>query len=131
MTGFTHTLNQVWKESGQTTLTGGTSFSGDTEINQDLAVGAGLTNVEFDVTIISDNVQSIYFLSDQDVTVKTNSTSVPDDTLNLKANIAIAYGTGTNETNPIGTATVTKFYVTNAGPTDATLKIRCVVNTAA
>lgn len=58
--------------------------------------------------------------ANKDCTVKTNSTSVPDDTLALKANQPLVYRSTSGEANFL-TADVTKFYLTTTETT--TLKI--------
>lgn len=66
---------------------------------------------------------SVYILSDQDLTLKTNSTGSPDDTIILTANKPVIWYAGCGWTNPL-TVDVTKFYLTNGGGTSATFRAR-------
>lgn len=65
-----------------------------------------------------------YIKSDQNCTVKTNSSSVPDDTLTLLAGIPYAWHEDMPDAFQLGTD-VTALYVTDdSGGNNATLEIR-------
>ena len=63
----------------------------------------------------------IYLAADQDVTVKTNSSSVPDDTKNLLAGIPLVWHASSDHANPFN-ADITALYVTNASGAAAALR---------
>lgn len=89
----------------------------------DGTIAASQTNVEVstpDVDLTTCTVMAI--VADKDCTVKTNSTSAPDDTLVLKANIPLTWITGDLADNKFLTADVTKWYVTT-GAAATKLKI--------
>ncbi len=89
----------------------------------DGTIAASQTNVEVstpDVDLTTCSVMAI--VADKDCTVKTNSTSAPDDTLALKANIPLTWITGDLADNKFLTADVTKWYVTT-GAAATKLKI--------
>jgi hypothetical protein len=73
----------------------------------------------FDVTVF-------VLKTDKAVTVKTNSSSVPDDTIALLAGGSKLFGTNGTQTigtNPL-TTDVTKLYVVNAGTDIANVEMR-------
>jgi hypothetical protein len=92
----------------------------------DAAIAASQTNFEIDVDIpVSPELKAFVLIADQNMTVKTNSTSAPDNTISLSANVPFFWITGQGSI-PLAAA-VTKFYVTNT--TAGTLKCRALFNT--
>jgi hypothetical protein len=73
------------------------------------------------------NLQSVYLLSNVDVTIKTNDATTPASTINLKANKPILWFVDSGYTNPF-TADVTQLFVSNAGTVDAVVQLRSLVN---
>lgn len=85
---------------------------GATAITIDNQFAAGSTDVEYDVSFAHATIQGIWLMSTVDMTVKTNSSSVPSQTLSLKAGRPLRWGTSEGYfSNPI-TADVTKLFVT-------------------
>jgi len=86
-----------------------------------VTIPASTNNYELVIAFPYATISSVYILSDKALTVKTNSSGSPDDTIAIAAAKPLAYyGSGTN---PF-TANVTKLYITNAGGTAADFKIR-------
>jgi len=81
----------------------------------------GLVAFALDVS----QVKAIYIKSDQDITIETNSSSAPDNTLALKSNIPYVWYTNKYDAL-VFTADITKIYVTNASGSAATLNIEAV-----
>jgi len=81
----------------------------------------GLVAFALDVS----QVKAIYIKSDQDITIETNSSSAPDNTLALKSNIPYVWYTNKYDAL-VFTADITKIYVTNASGSAATLDIEAV-----
>lgn len=84
---------------------------------------ANQTDVEIstpDVDLTTCSLMAV--IADKDCTLKTNSTSTPDDTLALKANKLLSWFTGDLAGDKFLTADVTKWYVTT-GPSATKLKI--------
>lgn len=79
------------------------------------------TNQLVSVMIVASQIKSFFLWSDQDLTVKTNNSSTPQETFNLKANKPLVWLTGMPNT-PIS-GNVTALYVTNASGATATLKV--------
>lgn len=75
-----------------------------------------LLNVE------STAIKAMYLVSDQDVTLETNSASSPIDTIALKANVPLIWTEDDDFDCPIS-ADVTMLYITNAGSTEANVSI--------
>ena len=81
------------------------------------------TDMPFSVAIDISQVKCIYILSDQDVLLETNSSSSPTNTINLKANQPYLWYVNAYDTCKI-TADVTSAFFTNAGATQANVKMR-------
>lgn len=84
-------------------------------------IANGGTNVEVTVAVDATNMKSFALVSDQDVTVKTNSSSTPDDTFTLKANKPIVW-TENMPNNPLS-ADITSIFVTNSSGASATVRL--------
>jgi hypothetical protein len=127
--GFSHTITLSWAGSGSDADSFNITPSGDGEENRQIAVAAGQT-VETDITLVRSKMKSLYMESDQDIAVKTNSSGAPDDTVNLSADVFNIWWTGSTyfPTNPFSHADVTKLYLVNSGGTDATFKLRAIVD---
>jgi hypothetical protein len=75
------------------------------------------TNTEVDITVDISTCKVMAIEADNDCTVKTNSTSAPDDTLALKARQPLIWADGDPSGLQFLTADVTKFYVTTTTAT--------------
>lgn len=105
----------------------------------EIPFAASVTNDETDVTIPYATLDAItiqaYFTADNigsassNVTVKTNSTSVPDNTYTCKPNKGGQWNSDSPFTNPVA-ANITKIYVTNPNTVAGTLKITIGANPA-
>lgn len=125
---FTHTITRGLSRPGsepssqQAAVTGGLENNLSESIpdeSADLAVGWNVDQSE---------IQSLYISSDQDVTIKTNSDSVPDDTFALKANQPIAWAVDDVGACPITADVTAGLFVTNASGAPAALEIYCLVD---
>ena len=72
-------------------------------------------------------VKGVYILSDQDVTLETNSSSSPTNTLALKANIPYVWYTNKYDVLKF-TSDITALYVTNASASAANLTIEILTD---
>jgi hypothetical protein len=84
---------------------------------------SGAVNYEVDMPITKANVLAIGFHSTQNVTIKTNSTSAPVDTIVVAKNVPILYSVNEPAAGIPISADVTKFYITNASGFDAVVAI--------
>lgn len=87
----------------------------------DETIADATTDGQIVVAVEFTGLTSFFLYSDQDMTVKTNSSTVPTDTIALKAGKPIVWLTGMANT-PIS-ADVTSLFVTNASGSSATLKM--------
>lgn len=108
-------------------ITSSATVSGEMKTVCQVTVPAETTDMEVDVAIDISTVLGIVIHSSQAVTVETNSSSAPDDTLTLIANKAYEWEENSYD-DLILTVDVTKLYLTNAGSSAATFKIRTVTD---
>lgn len=114
---FQHILT-ITLSGGAVNLSARQTVSGDSEQAYDIPLTASQENAEVDMDFIAANLKSIYILSDQNLTVKTNDSSSPDDTITVAANTPFAWNTVQAADNPF-TADVSKVYLTNESSTSA------------
>ena len=109
---FTSSVNTTVK-LGTLTI-GGTvqAILGDQLIDVSKILPTVSTDVEIDLAIDVSAVQLMALETDQDATVKTNSTSAPDDTLALKAKQPLIWTKDQPTAIRFFSADVTKLYVT-------------------
>ncbi len=101
---------------------------GSTEFEQSIGVGAGATE-EMDCGALPYlKMKSLFFSSDQDVTIETNAANHSGgQEIILAAKVAFAWNVTMPTTNPI-TADITKIFVTNAGSKAATFNVRVLMD---
>ena len=124
---FTDTITVTYSGNGKSVSTKTGTYTGSKDAGVAAVIAAGGTNVEVDITFPHGTIQALILASDQDVTVKTNSSSSPTDTLAVKKTAGVIWGTDFVADCPI-TADVTKLYITNAGTTDAKFDLRVLYN---
>jgi hypothetical protein len=95
------------------------------EINEAIADGA--TNAQVNAAIDVSATKSFLIVSDQDVTVETNSGSTPDDTIDLVANQPYTWNPDAYDDFLLGTD-VTAFFITNASGETATVQIEALID---
>lgn len=93
-------------------ITGNATATAEAIDKRSVTLAEDATNVEILQTLDVSEVKGLVLLCSADATLKTNSTSAPDDTINLTAGRAVSWLTGQG-VNPL-TADVTKFYATCA-----------------
>jgi hypothetical protein len=95
-------------------LTGSGMEVGNSRVTVNQSYPAGSTNVSTTAAFTAANVQSFLMLSSVDMTVLTNSTSAPGNTINLKAGRALTWEKSPGYyANPF-TVNVTVFYISSA-----------------
>ena len=102
------------------------SQSADGNFESDAGIAANATVAEVVVPIDISKTLMLLLSSDTDMTLKTNSSGSPTDTITLTGGVPIFWQTGMPNC-PI-TADVTKFFVAN-GAAAGTLKIRVLTDT--
>jgi len=124
---FTHKTGITYSSDAGTITSTTETFQGDGESNYDGSIPANTTNGEIDVVVPHTPIRSLVLFSSVDVTLKTNSSSVPDDTIALKGGSQVVWNTNHPEACPF-TTDVTKIFITNAGAAAATVKIRVLLD---
>ena len=104
-----------------------TVVTGDNSYGLETVVAIGAADDLLIIALDYDEIRGLYILSDQDLTINTNSTGAPDDTIELIANEPLEwhkFATPGEEyfTNPF-TVDVTKMYLTNGSGVEANLTI--------
>jgi hypothetical protein len=108
---------------------GGKALSAKTEITDanflggDWVVPASTTNQLVAIAFAFAKLDMYVFLSNVDVTIKTNSTTSPGNTITLKAGQMKLWSSSNYGANEF-TADVTTFYLTNANAQQATISFR-------
>jgi hypothetical protein len=121
---ITHTVRSSWGGTNGAAVSGETAISSDSEANMSRAIAANQTNLalDFQFPTGAGRIRSVYLLASVAMTIKTNSSGSPQETLVLAAGQPVIWQYGSGATCPFAvTANITKFYVTNttAGTLDA------------
>lgn len=135
----TQTLTVTW-QGGSEQIAVAEAFTADTIMPAgDYPIAAGGTNVEIDIPIDKDfaagtsqapsgvGMVLLFLTADGVLTVKTNSTSSPGDTITTVANKPVILRNGGAWPATSFAADVTKLYVTNATGGTVTLRLRGLV----
>lgn len=105
------------------------NYPGGTECNVD-QVCANAATTEIDVSFIKNNIQSlIFFTNVSGITIRTNSNSSPQDTINLSGSKPIPWNTdlGGVYACPFSN-NVSKLFVTNTNSSPALFQVRSTAN---
>lgn len=123
---FTHAITQAWSR-GNESVSKQVSKSADSEKNLDIAVPENSTNLAIAFTCDVSELQSLYLVSTVNMTLKTNSTSSPQETLTLVANEPVIWWDGNPLTMPFA-GDITALYATTGAVGDGTLSIRSLID---
>lgn len=124
---FTDTITISYSGNGKAVSAPVGTYTGTKDAGVATVVPAGSTNLEIDVAFPHDTIQSFIMTSDQNVTVNVNSSTTPVPALTINKTAPLVYGSDFNFSNPF-TADVTKFFISNAGTTDAKFNFRVLYN---
>jgi hypothetical protein len=105
------------------------TLTGNIGITDDFTINTGVSNQQQNIAFIKANLQLIIVLADQNLTLKTNSSGSPQETISLLANKSYLWfvGNGNGLANPFA-GDVTTMYFSNASGTNANVKIRVVTS---
>lgn len=112
---------------GSVSLSDQVTLSGAIATEASFSVPGSTTNQQQAIDFNQSNLQGVYIKTDQDVTLKTNSTGSPQETISLKAGIPFVWVKGAGVANPFA-GNVTTTYWSNAGATAANVQVRTLVN---
>lgn len=102
-------------------------LSGDSQLNIIQVVAGSTVDQEILAAIDISLAKLVAIKSTQNITIKTNDSASPDDTLALTANVPMIWRDG--DYNAIFlSADVAKFFITNATAADATVQILALVD---
>ncbi len=119
---ITHRMTTSFSRGGTSYVdTIDVSASGEAAISE--AVPANTTNLHLTLALDQSALKSFYAVSDEAVTIKTNSSSAPDDTLTLVAGVPMWWPGSPAGSCPITADVSAGIYVTNATANAATLTI--------
>ena len=127
---ITHTITRGWAgQNGSPINPAGASFTGSEELNFTLNLAGGATNTQFNLVFAKASLQSIFIYTDaENVTLKTNSSGAPQDTLTITAGEPWVWDVNSGITNPFA-GNVTAGYVTNSsGSVSTNFYVRCLTN---
>lgn len=123
---FTHTHTSLVETGGRQvkaskTYTGG----GNPSVSESIADSETDLLVVYAVDVSA--IQSIIINSTQDITIKTNSSGAPDETLAIVANASYVWTIDSLFTNELATD-ITALYVTNSSGAAAQLDIEAITD---
>src|SRR5947209_6105838 len=114
--------------SGADTIQKAVSVSAGSEVNIDETIPAGSAAQQVALTLDVSQVKGLFLTSNQDLTIKTNSSGSPANTFALAANTPFSWVTGgvalKDTAGAAVTTDITTIYVAVPGATDALLQIR-------
>jgi len=124
---FTHYITRQYKDSSGATVGAISTLQGPFENNYDGTVAAGASALLINWAALRASMVSLLLFANVAMTIKTNSSSAPQDTIVLVANQVIVWDPihdGIGECPFSGD--VSALYLYNSGAADGTLKIRSI-----
>jgi len=121
---FSHTLAQQISTSGNT-ISKDNTYSGGSQTSVDESIPDSSSDLEVAFTLDVSEIQAIYIVSDQNMTLETNSGAAPDDTISLVAGVPYVWHTGSYFVNKL-TTDITALFMTNSSGSAARLQIEVV-----
>ena len=126
---FTHSVTKGYKSDEGTITSVVTAFTGDAESGIEATIGVGVTNQHFVYALTLSQVVIMVMYSSTSMTVKTNSSTTPQETINLAAGAQLVYESSNTTGAPMFFAgNITGFYVTNNDPKAGNFKFRALLN---
>ncbi len=123
---ITHTFT-FGHSGGSSSLSDSVAVTGELATEANIALAASTTNQQENIAFNHTNLRGVYIKSDVTVTLKTNSSGSPDNTLTITAGVPFVWYYQSGITNPF-TAAVTTTYFTNATSDAATIYMRTLVS---
>lgn len=120
---FAQTITESWAGGGNLSAAVAKTGSGRISVDESIATGASDTQIAFMLDF--SEIEVLYILSDQDITLETNSGAAPDDTFSLLANEPLVWWSTCLHSCPI-TVDITALFVTNASGSTARLRVEAL-----
>lgn len=118
-----HRIQRNWQDAGNESIAKQESISADSESRLDVLVSDGATALQINVAIDVSALKALFICADQDLTIETNSSGSPDDTLEIKADVPLVWTPDCGYACPLS-ADVAALFLANASGEDATLQVR-------
>jgi hypothetical protein len=126
---FTHAITKGYKTDEGTTTSVVAAITGDAEIGVETTLAVGDTNRLFTVAVTKSQILAMCLYCSTSCTVKTNSSSTPQDTIAIAAGAQIIYeGAGAQGAVIPFSGNVTALYVTNNDPKAGNFKFRALLS---
>lgn len=112
-----------------------TTYSNTGQVRLDTGIDDGEADELHIISIDVSEMLLLYMVSDQDLSIETNSSSSPGDTITLTANVPYLWrddnatcGSGAGGADSVTklSVDVTALYLTNASGSNATFKLECI-----
>lgn len=117
---FSHT-------GGSTPLSDSVTVSGELATEANISLSGSTTNQQENIAFNHTNLRGVYIKSDVTVTLKTNSSGSPDDTITVTAGVPFIWYYQSGVDNPFSAAVVTTYW-TNGTSGAATIYMRTLVD---
>ncbi len=120
---ITDTISISYTGNGKAVTTPVGAYTGTLAESIETVIAAGAVKTAITITFPVATIKCLIVSSDQDVTLYTNSSTTPIETLAIKA----AFGLFWTKDQPVAcpfSTDITHFYVSNAGATDAKFHFR-------
>ncbi len=124
--GISHVFTQNWTRSGEA-IAKTVTLTGSGEINIDETV-PGSSDIVLTMALDVSAVIGVYIVADGAVVLTVNDDGSPDKTITLAADIPVQWCSTNNQTSPLGSADWTSVKATKATATDASLKMRFLLD---
>lgn len=118
----TQTINLDWS-AGNNSLSKPITITADGEANIEVTVADAAVDLPVMIAIDVSALKLLYLSSDQDLTIKTNDSGTPTDTLTVSGGKPLVWFEQNGYTNPLS-ADVTAIYVSNSSGSPAKLIIK-------
>src|SRR5262245_30376731 len=115
LVGVTQTLTLNWNQDS-TQIKASVSITQDGDLGYDGQIPAPSTDMQINMNMVVAKINMIYILSDQDLTIETNSGTTPATTLAVLAGKPVVWYTGCGLANPF-TVNITAFFITKGAGT--------------
>jgi hypothetical protein len=123
---FTHEIQYTWRGGG-TPITKSVSLQAEAEENRDIDLIGAVTNLLVELVIDVSQLKMIFITCDKAATVKTNSSSSPQETITIAAGGVFQWATGQGIANPFADD-VTAIYVSKPGSNNGVLSVRALID---
>ncbi len=125
---FTHSITKGYKSDEGTITSVVTSITGNGECGLEDTLAVGATNTHYTIAVTISQIKAMVLYASTSMTVKTNSSTTPQETISLAAGQQIVYeGSGASGPALPFSGNITGLYVTNNDPKAGNFKFRAVL----